>query len=89
MKNIKTITGVSLVYIAGIASILGSGSNAPSVRTFTFWGKEGYTYEQSKTHHAQCKYDVGIQKFETRIERDELIKACMEKDGFRMVRYSE
>lgn len=89
MKNIGTFVCVSALYAAGIAAILGSGGNAPTVRTFTFWGKNGYTYEQAKTYHAQCTYDVGIQKFESRAERDELIAACMEKEGFRLTRYTE
>ena len=89
MKKTGTLICVSTLYAVGIVAILGSGGGTPTVHTFTFWGKDGYTYEQAKTYHAQCTYDVGIQKFESRAEKDELIAACMEKDGFRLTRYTE
>ncbi|MGI9307597.1 MAG: hypothetical protein ACR2P5_09920 [Gammaproteobacteria bacterium] len=89
MKNVGKIICISALYGIGIASILGSGAPAPTVRTFTYWGKNGFTYDDARTYHAQCKYEVGIQKFESRAERDELINACMEKEGFRQIQYAE
>lgn len=86
MKNISKITLIISLYGIGVASILGSSEPA---RTFTYWGKEGATYEQAKTYTAECKYKVGIEKFESRSERDELIEACMEMQGFRHVQYKK
>ena len=89
MKNIKKMICMSTLYAVGVASILGSADNTPTVRTHVFWGKDGVSFEDAKTYYAQCKYDVGIEKFEARAERDELIHACMEKEGFRQIRYTE
>lgn len=89
MKTIVKAVCISVLYGIGIASILGSTEPAPTVRTFSYWGKNGFTYEDVKTYHAECTYEVGIQKFESRVERDELINACMEKEGFRIVQYAE
>lgn len=84
--NKQKIIVLALLYSTGILSILGSGE---TTSTLQYWGKDGVTYEDARSAHAGCKFDVGMQKFETIAEKRELIEACMEKQGFRQTLYYE
>lgn len=85
-KNIIKTAAIAVVYTVGILSILGSGGRAA---TFQYWKKPGLSYEDARTAEAACKFEVGMQKFESPVEKQELIRACMEKEGYRMGAYSK
>ena len=66
--------------------LLGCGG-APAVRIVDFWKKGGVTYEDARTVHAECKFKVGMEKFESIAEKNEIIDSCMEMQGFRWGQY--
>lgn len=70
---------VSLLSIV-ITSTLLVGCAAP---TYT-WYKQGVTREEMRTYYRECEYNVGMNKVSPEKE-GMLMRACMEKAGFRWV----
>ncbi|NKC11003.1 MAG: hypothetical protein GKR94_01980 [Gammaproteobacteria bacterium] len=52
-----------------------------------FWKKDGSTYEQAVTTEAGCRYEVGMAKLESSAEKQQIIQACMMKEGYRWGSY--
>nr|QZL14127.1 hypothetical protein [uncultured bacterium] len=46
------------------------------------WRKPGVTWEDTKSAHSQCNYEIGLNKIQESKKR-ELINSCMEAKGFR------
>lgn len=48
------------------------------------WYKKGVSPRDTRSYYQECIYNVGMNKVSAKKER-ELLKACMEKEGFRWV----
>ncbi|MGY0216215.1 hypothetical protein ACWJJH_02380 [Endozoicomonadaceae bacterium StTr2] len=75
----KAIIILSVMLLSGCA---GSG---PYYKYY--WQKEGTSYQQAVTVEAGCQYEVGMAKFDNPSEKQQIIEACMKKEGFRWGRY--
>ncbi len=67
------IKGIVISFM-GVLTLSASASPA--------WQKSGVTWEDTKSAHAQCNYDVGLNKVQESKKR-ELINFCMQAKGFR------
>jgi hypothetical protein len=47
------------------------------------WYKQGVSKDETQTRLAQCKYNVGMNKV-SQSEKEDLIYACMQGQGFRI-----
>lgn len=55
------------------------------VKSLPYWYKQGVSKEDTYSYYQSCAYNIGINKVSEKKERA-LMKACMEKSGFRWVR---
>jgi hypothetical protein len=65
--------------------LIGCGANQPAYKAF--WQKDGVSYQQAVTTEAGCQFEVGMAKLPNPSEKQQLIQACMKKEGFRWGRY--
>lgn len=76
----KQISVIALALVMG-----GCASTGPVYKQF--WKKDGTPYEQAVTTEAGCQYEVGMAKLESPSEKQQIVQACMMKEGFRWGQY--
>lgn len=65
-----------LVAISAVTVIAGCAGPQPQ------WRKEGVSADSTRSAHAECKYQVGLNKI-TEEKQKEIIANCMEGKGYR------
>lgn len=75
MKKLLTLTTIVAT------SVVLSGCSSPNYT----WYKSGVSRDEMRTYYRQCEYDMGMNKVSPEKE-NRLMRACMEKAGFRWVR---
>ncbi|MFP8966003.1 hypothetical protein ACKC9G_05440 [Pokkaliibacter sp. CJK22405] len=53
-----------------------------------YWKKDGISMDQARTAEASCQYDIGMARFADASERQQMLQACMMKDGYRWGTYT-
>lgn len=77
MKS-KTIIGLTAVITSSFL-LSACTSSAP------YWYKEGVSAKDTRSYYKRCIYNIGMNKIAPE-EKSDLMEACMEKEGFRLVR---
>ena len=82
------MNGMQMKYIpVTLIVLLLSGCVSTGPRYTNFWKKDGVDYNTAITAEAGCQYEVGMAKLTSHVEKQNILNACMMKEGFRMGQY--
>ena len=51
------------------------------------WFKQGVSIAEAKQQHSRCQYEVGMNGSIAAAKEQQLVKHCMEKEGYRWLNY--
>ncbi len=70
------------VLILGVFGLLLGGCGQPPKPYEKSWKKQGVSSIEANRTFAECRYKVGMQKFESVDEKNQLIDDCMTMQGY-------